>query len=170
VPSRLEDLETIFSLFHSAIAYQKNNGYEEWPLFERSLIETEINEKRHWKILCEKDIACVFSVMYNDPVIWKEKDAEPSIYLHRIAINPVYKVMQMMTLIREWALKHGAENGKLYLRMDTWGRNIKLREYYIRCGFEYTGQQFLSPSENEPLHYGGNELSLFQLRIGHEEF
>ena len=161
-----QDLDFIFELFNSAIDYQKKNGYDLWPNFKRDLIEHEIKEKRHWKITEANEIVCVFSVMYNDPIIWgSEKDLDPSVYLHRIAINPEHKGRKIMTVIKEWSLAHGKENNKKFVRMDTWGNNESLRNYYIRCGFNYIGRQYLTKVEGLPEHYGGSVLSLFELEI-----
>ena len=103
INSTLADLEFIFHLYNSAIKYQKKKGYDLWPQFSRQLIETDINENRHWKIMEDKEIVCILSVMYNDPVIWGiEKNKDPSVYLHRIAINPLYKGKKVMTIIKNW--------------------------------------------------------------------
>ena len=163
--SSIEDLKIIFELFDSAIAYQKRKGYELWPQFSRQLIETEIKEKRHWKIMEGDVIVCIFSVMYNDPIIWGEKDKDPAIYLHRITTNPSFKGKGMMEVIKHWAVEHAKLNNKKYLRMDTWGNNEILRNYYINCGFNYIGQQHLQKVEGLPEHYGGSLLSLFENEI-----
>jgi hypothetical protein len=99
--STLQDLDTIFQFFDHAIAYQKNNGYPLWPQFKREMIGSEIKEKRHWKIILNGKVACVFSVMYNDPVIWGDMDKEPSVYLHRIAVNPEFKGKRLMVVIKQ---------------------------------------------------------------------
>ncbi|MGZ4038811.1 MAG: hypothetical protein ACXVPQ_13355 [Bacteroidia bacterium] len=84
-----EDIPVIFSFYNAAINYQRRKGYNLWPVFEKALIEKEIAEKRHWKIMEDTTIVCLFSVMYSDPVIWgEEKNKEPAVYLHRIAVNP----------------------------------------------------------------------------------
>lgn len=161
--STIADLDVIFDLFDNAIAYQQKNGYELWPLFSRPMIETEINEKRHWKIVDNNTITCVFSVMYNDPLIWgEERDKEPAVYLHRIAVNPLFKGRGMMNQVKNWAMAHARQNGKKYVRMDTWGHNENIRQYYISCGFQYLGQQYLREPE---AHYGGSVLSLFQIEV-----
>ncbi len=165
INSTVNDIATTFQLFDHAIAYQKRKGYQQWPKFSRELIETEIKEKRHWKIIDDDKIACVFSVMYNDPVIWGEMDKDPSVYLHRIAVNPEFKGKKIMTVIKQWALDHAKANRKKYLRMDTWGENENIRNYYINCGFNYIGQQQLYKTEGLPEHYGGNLLSLFQNEV-----
>lgn len=163
--SNINDIDLIFHLFNEAIAYQKRNGYQLWPVFERALIETEIKEKRHWKITENEKVACVFSVMYNDPVIWGEMDKDPSVYLHRIATHPEFKGKGIVKVIKDWAMVHAKENNKKYLRMDTWGNNETIRSYYIKCGFIYIGQQQLTKTEGLPEHYGGNLLSLFQNEV-----
>ncbi|HLP12768.1 MAG TPA: GNAT family N-acetyltransferase [Flavobacteriales bacterium] len=159
------DLDLIFDLFKSAIDYQKRKGYDLWPLFSREMVEKDIADGRQWKILEEGNVLCVFAVMYNDPVIWLERDADPAVYLHRIAINPMHKGKRMMEVIRAWALNHAKRNGKKYVRMDTWGNNETLRNYYINCGFHYIGQQELKSVDGLPDHYGGNYLSLFEILV-----
>lgn len=158
------DIDFTFKLFDSAIEYQKKNGYELWPQFDKHFIEIEIAEKRHWKILYNGTIVCVFSVQYSDPIIWAERN-EPSVYLHRIAINPIFKGNGIMKIIKEWSIDHANKFGKKYVRMDTWGQNENLRKYYINCGFNYIGQQHLKEISGEPKHYGGSILSLFQIEV-----
>jgi hypothetical protein len=165
VNSNSADVDFIFKLFDSAIDYQKKNGYELWPQFSKQLIETEIAEKRHWKLLDGETIVCIFSILYKDPVIWQEKDHDPSVYLHRIAINPAFKGKGIMKDIKAWAMQHAVENDKKYVRMDTWGHNASLRSYYINCGFNYIGQQHLKDVDGRPVHYGGSVLSLFQIEV-----
>lgn len=160
------DLAITFLFFRSAVDYQKKNGYQLWPEFDEKMILNEMEEKRHWKILEGNEIIAVFSVMYNDPVIWgKERDEEPSVYLHRIAVNPQQKGKRVMESIRDWALEHAKQNHKKFVRMDTWGDNETLRNYYIKCGFKYIGQCMLEHTEGLPGHYGGSHLSLFENKV-----
>jgi hypothetical protein len=166
INSSTADIDQIFQLFDYAIQYQKTKGYELWPQFERSLIENEIAEKRHWKIIQNNEVVAIFSVIYNDPVIWIERDADPAVYLHRIAIHPLFKGKNMMKMIiRPWVISHAKEKKKRFVRMDTWGNNVNLREYYISCGFNYIGQQYLKQTEGMPAHYGGDVLSLFEIEV-----
>jgi predicted GNAT family N-acyltransferase len=162
INSSPEDLDLIFRFFNSAIRYQRSKGYNLWPQFEHSLIEKEIREKRHFKILQNSDVLAVFSVLYSDPVIWSDRNNDPSVYLHRIAVNPEFKGKKIMELIRTWSIEHARQNHKKFVRMDTWGNNEVLRNYYINCGFNYIGQQFLDEEEK---HYGGSELSLFEIKV-----
>ena len=164
--SQISDLPIIFKLFESAIAYQQKNGFELWPNFSDELILSEIRENKHWKITEGNDIVCIFSVMYNDPVIWgEEKNLDAAVYLHRIAVNPEHKGKSMMRIIKDWAIEHAKQNNKRFVRMDTWGNNEHLRNYYIQCGFNYIGQQYLKNTEGLPQHYGGSVLSLFEIAV-----
>ncbi len=166
INSTSQDIDFIFHLFDCAIAYQTKKGYQLWPQFARELIELEIDEKRHWKIVENGVIVCIFSVMYSDPVIWGPiKNEDPALYLHRITINPDFKGKEMMTVIREWAINQARIENKKFLRMDTWGTNETLRNYYIKSGFNYIGQQYLTVEDGEEPHYGGSELSLFEIEV-----
>lgn len=161
-PCSISDIDFILYLNKEAIAYQRSKGYNLWPVFERSLIETELKENRSWKLIDGEIIACTFSVLYSDPLIWQERNSDPAVYLHRIAVNPCYKGRQLITVVRDWAILHAKEMNKRFVRMDTWGNNLNMREYYIRHGFSYLGQSFLKKEEE---HYGGKELSLLQIEV-----
>ncbi len=164
-PSEIQDLDPAMALYRAAVDYQRINGYNLWPEFDRALIENEIKEKRHYRIVEGNEIACVFSVVYNDPIIWEEKDKEPSIYLHRIATNPHFKGKGIMHLIKKWAAEHALQNGRKFIRMDTWGDNEKLKAYYVNCGFTYIGQKHLPQPTTLPQHYWGLTLSLFEIQL-----
>lgn len=159
------NLDIILGLYRDAVKYQKEKGYNLWPEFEKSLIEKEIHEQHHYKIIQEDKIACVFSLLYNDPIIWKEKDKDPAIYLHRIATNPNFKGTGMMQLITNWAREHAIQHNKQYIRMDTWGDNENLKAYYINHGFKHMGQVSLPENHELPSHYWGSTLSLFEIKI-----
>jgi hypothetical protein len=165
-PSAPSDLSTIFELFEAALLYQEERGYDLWPRFSEELIMKEIDDKRHFKILQGPQIVAILSVQYSDPAIWgPEKQDEPALYLHRIAVHPSHKGKRMMVLIRDWSIRHARTMGKRFVRMDTWGNNRNLRDYYVSCGWPCIGQRTLTPASGELPHYGGDYLSLFQLSV-----
>lgn len=59
LPSTITDLDTIFSLYDKAIAFQKAVSEQHWLPFERTLVEKEIDEKRQWKIMDGDKILCL---------------------------------------------------------------------------------------------------------------
>lgn len=163
--SSLNDLNAIFNLYDIAIDYQKKISDQHWLPFDPELVKKEITEKRQWKIILDGEIACVFCVAYSDPLIWGEKDKDPSIYLHRIVTNPKFRGKNFVVEIINWALEFGKNSGNKYLRMDTWGDNAKLREYYVKCGFNFL--EVIKPKNPEllPAHYAEITLSLFEIEI-----
>ena len=159
------DLDEIFRLYDLAIEFQKRVFDKSWLPFERAFIETEIAEKRHWKITIDGEIGCIFSIAFIDPLIWKEKSADAAIYIHRIAVNPDFRGRKFVPAIVEWAKNYASSLGKKFVRMDTWDDNQKLIDYYTNCGFEFLGVVTLSETEKLPKHYEGISLSLFEMKI-----
>jgi len=165
VNSTHDDIATIFKLYDEGTAYQKTVARKHWKGFEHSLVESEINEGRQWKILVEGAVACVFAVSFNDPHIWQGKDKDPAIYIHRIATNPLFRGNGFVKHIVAWARKYAREKGKQFIRMDTGSGNDKLNNYYIDCGFTYLGVVDLGAAEKLPAHYRGGSSSLFEIKL-----
>jgi RimJ/RimL family protein N-acetyltransferase len=158
------DITQIYELYDMATAFQKSVFEKQWEGFEQSLIEKEIKENRLWKMCIDGQIVCVFSINFNDHLFWGEKDNEPSIYIHRIALNNNFRGQSIMIKIIEWAKKYCKENGKQFIRMDTWGENTKLIDYYKKCGFEHINTIDLDNTNGLPAHYKG-KLALFEMKI-----
>ncbi|MFV8326418.1 GNAT family N-acetyltransferase [Flavobacterium sp. ZS1P14] len=163
--STLGDIDAIFNLYEEGTTYQKSIAKKHWKGFERSLIETEINENRQWKIIVDGQIACVFAVTYSDPFIWQEKDKEPSVYIHRICTNPLFRGNGFTKRIVDWAKEFALENQKQFIRMDTGSGNGKLNDYYVSCGFTYLGITEYPVTANLPEHYKGGSSSLFEIAL-----
>lgn len=164
-----EDIGSIFHLYDQAVKFQKTVFDKHWQGFERDLIEQEIAESRQWKIVIDGQVACIFAITFNDPLIWKERDQDPSIYIHRIVTNPDFRGGAFVKKIVEWAKGYAKSIDKKYIRMDTWGDNEKLREYYVSCGFDYLGITVMKNTQGLPQHYEGISLSLFQIEVDNAE-
>lgn len=160
-----EDLPEIFRLYDLAIEFQKTVFDKSWLPFDRKLIEREIAEKRNWKIVIDGEIACVFSIAFEDSLIWKEKSRDAAIYIHRITTNPDFRGRKLVPVIIEWARGYARSIGKDFVRMDTWSDNRKLIDYYTACGFEFVGVVAPDEIEKLPKHYEGITLSLFEMKI-----
>ena len=161
-----KDTQAIFNLYNEAVAFQKTKFNRHWQGFDTVMVEKEIQENRQWKIIDnENNILCIFATTYNDPFIWEDKDINPSIYLHRIVTNPLFRGKNYVFDIIEWAKSFGRQNNKKFIRMDTWADNEKLKEYYVKCGFNYLGITATLKSESLPKHYTGIRLSLFEIEI-----
>jgi ribosomal protein S18 acetylase RimI-like enzyme len=164
VNSTLADYNRIFELYDLAIEFQKTVFNKQWQGFEPSLVEREIVENRQWKIVIDGEIACIFAITFDDFSIWKEKDQNDAIYIHRIVTNPKFRGANFVQHIVVWAKAYVYSIGKKYVRMDTWGDNEKLIAYYQKCGFQFLG--VITPdATNLPKHYQAITLSLFEISI-----
>ncbi len=160
-----DDLPMIFEMYEMAIAHQKKVSHLHWQAFDREMVSQEISEGRQWKIMVDGQAACVFVSTFSDPHIWGEKDREPSIYLHRIVTRPDFRGRNFVQEIVNWAKIYGKKNGRKFIRMDTWGDNPKLIEYYQKCGFRFLGVALPSNREMLPAHYSCITLAFFEMEI-----
>jgi ribosomal protein S18 acetylase RimI-like enzyme len=160
-----KDIETIFDLYDKAMAFQRTVFDKTWLGFDREMVEREIDEKRLWKIVEGGEVACIFSVTYSDPILWGERSHDSAMYIHRISTNPGFRGRGYVRAITDWAVDHARSNGIRFIRMDTWGDNQKLIDYYQACGFRFAG--LVSPEESPtlPAHYKGISLSLFEIDL-----
>jgi len=54
------DIPEIFRLYNLASAYQRSKQtVVVWPEFEKELVETEVAEKRQWKMMIDGDSLCL---------------------------------------------------------------------------------------------------------------
>jgi ribosomal protein S18 acetylase RimI-like enzyme len=165
VNSRPEDMAAIFELYDAAIAHQKAVSHLHWLPFDPLLVEAEIAEGRQWKIIVDGRIACIFLIAYSDPAIWGERDADPAVYIHRIVTNPLFRGRKFVAHIVEWAKGHARAHGKKFIRLDTWSDNLRLKELYLACGFEFLGVVVPADPAALPSHYSGISLGLYEIGI-----
>ena len=163
--STLNDVNTILKLYDFAVAKQHEMGATPWPQFEASFIRKEIQEQRQYKLLIGEEVACVWVVDFTDPLIWEEKNNDPSIYIHRIAINPHFKGKHLVKHIVSWAKDFANTHAKQFIRMDTVGNNARLIKHYENCGFDFLGLLRLKNTEKLPSHYDNADVSLFQIAL-----
>ncbi len=160
----IEDIDLIFDFYDKAIAYQKTVFHKQWEFFERPMVEQEIQENKQWKIIIDGRVACIFALAYEDEELWKEKSKQPAIYIHRIVTHPDFRGNGFVEKIIVWARQFCAENNKEFIRLDTWGDNPRLVNYYIKCGFNYLGTVQIGAGTELPAHYKG-ALALFEIKL-----
>lgn len=159
------DIEEIFRLYKMATDFQKGRSLAIWPVFERSLVETEIAENRQWKMVIDNKIACVWATTFDDPQIWEDRNADPSVYIHRIATNPEFRGRNLVENIVESTKQYAKANKKRFIRMDTVGENTGLITHYTKCGFDFLGLFKLTNTDGLPSHYDKATVSLFQIDL-----
>jgi RimJ/RimL family protein N-acetyltransferase len=163
--SSMDDLEDIFKFYKIATEFQQTKNSTVWPTFSRELVVSEIETLCQWKIVIDDQIACVWAITFEDPLIWEERNEDPSIYIHRIATNPVFRGQNLVGEIIKWAIDFAKEHDKKFVRLDTVGENIGLINYYQKCGFEFLGLFELKNTLGLPAHYHNATVSLFELQV-----
>jgi GNAT superfamily N-acetyltransferase len=160
------DIDEIFRLYQLASAYQiAVKGTVVWPAFARGMVVQEVAEGRQWKLLLGDTIACVWAITFDDPEIWGARNADPAVYLHRIATNPDYRGRGLVAIIVAWAKAYARQHQKQFVRLDTVGENHGLIAHYTTCGFTYLGLTELTDTASLPAHYHGATVSLFELAV-----
>ena len=163
--STSEDIDEIFRMYEWATNLQRAHKVVPWPRFDRNMIANDIDEGRHWKIIIDNKIACVWSTTFHDALIWEARNADPAVYIHRIATHPVFRGNNLVSEIVQWAVKYAESYNKRFIRMDTVGKNEKLIAHYTRCGFTFLGLFKLNNTTGLPAHYHNATVSLFQIDL-----
>ena len=161
----MDDLEMIFSFYEEATLFQKTKFHKNWQAFDWEMVKKEILKKKQYKIISEGKVAAIFAVAYSDPIIWKEKDLDPSLYLHRIVSHEDFKGKYMVKEIINWSIQHAKYLNLKFIRLDTFSGNTNLIEYYIKCGFKFVGISTMEKSKDLPSHYAGTSLALLEVAI-----
>lgn len=163
--STQSDLSAIFELYRQATEYMRAKNQVYWPEFPSDLIEKEINEKRQWKLLINDRIACIWATTLNDELIWGAEDNPPSLYIHRIAVNPNFRGRKLVKQLVDWATEYGKIKKLQFIRMDTVGLNKALILHYEKLGFEFLGTKKIANTNGLPDHYKAGEVCYFQKEI-----
>jgi len=161
-----EDVPEIFRLYRIASDYQRSKKtVVVWPEFERELVETEIAEKRQWKLVIDDKIACVWATTFSDEQIWEERNEDAAVYIHRIATNPDFRGKNFVSIIVDWAKEYALKQGKDFVRLDTLGNNVKLIDHYKNSGFTFLGMYHLKDTSALPSHYHNMPACLFEIKL-----
>ncbi len=163
--STIADIDKIFDLYRMAAQYMKERFPVHFPEFNRNMVIKEIEGGRQWKMLIDGELACIWAITWSDPQIWEEKDADPSIYIHRITTVPAFRGRHLVKEIVQWAKQYAKEHGKAYVRLDTVGENQKLIQHYEESGFTFLGMVQLKDTRGLPDHYQLDKVSLFELKV-----
>ncbi len=162
-PRSLKEFE---GFWQAALAYQKERSLPLWSAFPEATISDEINESRHFSGFVSRNIlAGYFSVTFSDSIIWGEAERSDAVYVHRMCVNPAVKGNHFAGQVLTWACGYAAAKERKFVRMDTWGDNQRLVDYYVKCGFTLIGFKQLTDVSGLPPHYRGQRLALFECEM-----
>jgi len=163
-PATVEDLGRIRDVYADARALQRSLGPLQWLDFGEESTLAQIHAGELYLALDGDTLAGVFTVAYEDPLLWGERDRGEHIYLHRIARSASFTGGGLVAAVIRWARAHRRAIGRRGLRMDTWAENQTLVEFYGRFGFELVGHVTPDADPRLPPHYYGTKLALLEER------
>lgn len=159
------DLPMICQLFEEAIAFLRANHFIGWTSYDQEFIKSDIERGLLFKVVNNNEIACIFSICFNDELIWREKETGNAIYLHRIVLNRAFSGEKLFSKVLEWAIKFAKERKLDYIRMDTWAENDKIVAYYKSYGFILVENYTTPETDQLPVQHRNLNVSLLQLEI-----
>ena len=165
VNTTMHDWETVLHLFEQAMKLQGVNDYKVWESIDNKGLEKDILNSLQYKILQGDTIICVFSAQFKDPHIWRDRDRNDAIYLHRIVVNPLFKGQNQFKKVLTWAMEYARSKNLNYIRMDTWADNQKIINYYKSFGFVFIEKYKTSNSPELPAQNRNLDIALLEINV-----
>lgn len=159
------DMDIMRMLWNRAIQFQKEGGYPVWPEFPEGIIYKDMDQGLNFKLSSGDRILCYFSISMNDRAIWGDRDRDDAIYIHRGVTAPEFRGLGLTRFVFEWARVKAKLLGRKFIRIDTWGSNKHLIDYYIRAGFKLTGYRQMGEEPGLMEHYSNLYLALFETGV-----
>ena len=163
--AHLSDIPSMLDIYGSARNYQIKTKQPTFAIFTKESIEAGIESQQYYKIEIEKKIAGIFTITFEDVLIWDKLENLCSVYLHRIATHPDFKGRNLMRVITDFAVDFAKKNNRQFVRMDTWNGNDNLKNYYLQFGFNIVGTRILPNDERLNKHYWGETCVYLELKI-----
>lgn len=164
-----DDLEDVLWLFQQAMELQGRNGYKVWEDVDKAGLQKDIENGLQYKIVQGNDMLCIFSIQYSDPFIWRDRDRDDAIYLHRIVVNPNFKGQKQFQKVLDWAKDFAQSKGLQFVRMDTWADNLKIIEYYKSFGFAFI-ENYTTPNTPQlPFQNRNLNVALLELKLARDK-
>jgi len=161
----IKDLEIVLWLFEQAMKLQGKNDYKVWEGIDKSALQKDIEERLQYKIVEGNDILGIFSVQHSDPFIWRDRDKDDAIYLHRIVVNPNFQGQKLFQKVLNWAKQFAQQNNLKFVRMDTWADNIKIIAYYRSFGFEFIETYKTTNAQELPIQNRNLNVALLEMKV-----
>lgn len=165
VNTTTEDYDVISLLFKKAMELQGKNGYKVWNDIDEAALKEDIRNKLQYKILKGNEIVCIFSIQYNDPFIWNNRDKNDAIYLHRIVVNSNFKGQRQFEKVLNWAMQFAQHNNLEFIRMDSWADNENLINYYKSFGFKLIENYKTTNAQELPIQNRNLNVALLEIKL-----
>lgn len=161
----ISELPMVVEFFNEVINLRNKNGYKVWGNIDKEFLAKDIESGLQFKIVRNGEIICLFSIQYNDPFIWRERDQDDAIYLHRIVTNPNLKGQRLFETVLTWTIQLAKNKSKKCIRMDTWAENYPLIDYYKSFGFVFVENYKTDDSMELPVQNRNLDVALLEFNL-----
>jgi len=175
LPSAASSNDQFRDFWNGALAYQTLKHLPLWPPYPEQQVKEDIRAGLHFSAFTPDGVlAGYFSLTLSDKSIWDEKEQGDAIYIHRMCVNPERKGNNLAASVLSWSYGYARSLGRKFVRMDTWGDNQRIINYYAACGFKHIGNRQLGLVPELSPHYNNAYLALFEnavdsLELSHTE-
>lgn len=146
-PATRADLALIETLFGEAVAWLAAAGEDQWqpisgqrPTRSPSsrLLDDIAQGAVHLACDSQGPVSTLTLDDYADPEFWSPQDAPSSaLYVHRMIVARRAAGQGIGADMLDWATEQAIGAGRQWLRLDAWRSNLRLHDYYKRCGFTH---------------------------------
>ncbi len=133
------DIATVAHLWTEVSAWLHTQGSDQWQYPVRwEGITAAVSAETCW--LIERNDTPIGTITLDadaDPMYWGPEDApEAALYAHRMVTAHAARGLSLGAAMLDWAGERAQAAGRMFVRLDAWRTNMRLREYYADQGFE----------------------------------
>lgn len=160
-----QDLPTITWLFDQAMQLRGENGYITWQAIDKQTLIADIEQQIQYKIVQHKAVAAIFTIQHNDRFIWRHRDTDNAIYIHRAVTHPDFKGQRLFEKTLRWVKHYARNHHRTVVRLDTISSNGQLIKYYQSFGFKIVETYRTPNNPDMPLQNRAVQLTLMELLL-----
>lgn len=137
--------EEMLRILRATAEQMVKDGRNQWipDLFSLELMDEYLREREVILLRHEDQPAGMFTLQESDASYWGERNDTRYYYLHRLAVLPVYRGLELGNRMIEFGEMHAAQKGKTGLRLDCVTHLDTLNAYYHRLGYRFIAEQNL---------------------------
>jgi GNAT superfamily N-acetyltransferase len=114
-------------------------GFPQWPVpFPLDELELSVERGELYVAESEGEIAATFTLLWDDPTFWGTQLPD-AVYLHKLAVRRRFAGQGIGAALVDWVAEHAAAAGRRFVRLDCLRKDLAIRAYYERLGFEHRG-------------------------------
>ncbi|MGM1044652.1 MAG: GNAT family N-acetyltransferase [Bacillota bacterium] len=138
-----EHKEELLCILRSTAEQMVKEGLNQWTpsLFTSALLDEYLTEREVFLLRFDDKPAGMFTLQESDPSYWGKRNDTRFGYLHRLAVLPVYRGLNLGTTMIRFGEERVRRQGKLGLRLDCVSHLERLNQFYQRQGYQFVDKQ-----------------------------